>query len=481
MTNHKIFKSLYDFIEVNIEPNGLNKTIGMFVDEKGKAYFDNECIYINLEHCEWPSNICKRFGASALTLLIAKIRKSSQTEWKGLPTKYNKNLNALKIKISASISECYKDNLRCNSLKNSDEKRLLILLPILPANKNNNISNVVLSYLAALRENFSNIADYKLIITNELDFSNAPTQTSLVNTSSYHKMVEGYGGNKEDIINLAHDEGFVDKFLYEVNKFSPTHVFVPNFELTCSYLDLLKRKSFCIFMQTNIKNQTPYNYDVYLSCGKVEDVPLATVKGRVWERFNFGYPKFGFLGECNIDNNDNLKLVFVSNRLNTELQPEFLSRINTLMKKFDNVEFHLLGVRNEGQIRGFLAGSFDEDNLLRIKLVGYIDNVGDYLKACDVYVNPTRLGGGVSMALSLYADTPILLNGVSDATNFLDNEGVYNNYDEQFSDLDLFISNPEKLVSLLEKQKKHFLKHNSPYGASCQIVSYLSKAQSNEN
>ena len=467
MSNYSLFENFYHNLDKNVSDKNLNYSVDIFVSENGKEYFLKEDIYNNFDNCQWIEKICKDFGASALTLFLAKMRSAS-VEWKGVNT-YNKNINIIKIKITQVISKLYnkKLNFKCQS---GDSKRLLILLPILPTNKNNNISNIVLSYLATLQQKFSDKAKYKLIITNELIFNKTPDSSQyLSDLLAYQNMLKKYGGDEKDLICLPHTENLPEMLIEECNKFSPTHVFVPNFELTCSYLALLKEKCFCMFMQTNIHNQTPYDFDLYLSCGKVEDVPKQALKGRYWKRFRSGYPKFGFLG-TSIKKNMNFRIVFVSNRVERELTKDFLIRIDKIMDQYCNVEFHVLGVRDNNIVHSFLVNSISENNLKNVKLVGYIDHIGDYLDTCDVYMNPSRLGGGVSMALSLYANTPVLINGVSDASNFLGGVGISENYEQQFKQLERCISNQNELSSLLAQQQTYFFEHNSLKAVANQII-----------
>src|SRR3546814_19231145 len=63
----------------------------------------------------------------------------------------------------------------------------------------------------------------------------------------------------------------------------------------------------------------------------------------------------------------------------------------------------------------------------------YVWEVGDYLANCDVYANPRRTGGAVSMALAVYGNTPVIRFDGNDACNFLLDE-MNCDYTEQFKE-----------------------------------------------
>jgi glycosyltransferase involved in cell wall biosynthesis len=118
-------------------------------------------------------------------------------------------------------------------------------------------------------------------------------------------------------------------------------------------------------------------------------------------------------------------LVTVSNRLSSELTPEFLTLVLTALQEDARLRWVLVGVLDLHQFPQLAAANE------KIRLHGYENDLAGLYGACDLYVNPFRSGGGVSVGMAMKAGLPVLTrkdsvdarSWVGDAAEALDGDG----------------------------------------------------------
>src|SRR3546814_6888048 len=86
----------------------------------------------------------------------------------------------------------------------------------------------------------------------------------------------------------------------------------------------------------------------------------------------------------------------------------------------------------------------------------YVWEVGDYLANCDVYANPRRTGGAVSMALAVYGNTPVISFDGNDACNFLLDEMICDSPEQFKEHLGRLANDPAYRSDVATRQMEHF-------------------------
>jgi len=126
---------------------------------------------------------------------------------------------------------------------------------------------------------------------------------------------------------------------------------------------------------------------------------------------------------------DAVLLVTVGNRLQFELTDDFLSGMFELLRGDRRLHWILVG----DDVRDLLAAWHGEEVMSRVRLHGFEKDLAGLLAVCDVYVNPFRNGGGVSVYMALKAGLAVLARGdsidarswVGDADEAWDAEGYW--------------------------------------------------------
>lgn len=107
-------------------------------------------------------------------------------------------------------------------------------------------------------------------------------------------------------------------------------------------------------------------------------------------------------------------MVTVGNRLDAEMDEEFIDYIVKFIMKNDDVRWVIVGPRHIN----YLQTKYDfllDDKIIKIQ---YEDDLPALYRICDVYLNPRRKGGGISIAMAMNEELPVVLT--MDST-----DGVY--------------------------------------------------------
>ncbi|HLO93817.1 MAG TPA: glycosyltransferase, partial [Burkholderiaceae bacterium] len=94
------------------------------------------------------------------------------------------------------------------------------------------------------------------------------------------------------------------------------------------------------------------------------------------------------------------KLVTVGIRLQSMFDSAWAQRMLTLLQARPDLHWVLVGLNSLPPALEHLKS--------QISLVPFQSNLGRVLKACDIYVNPDRLGGGLSVATAMACALPTL-------------------------------------------------------------------------
>ncbi len=347
------------------------------------------------------------------------------------PRRYGADYLAMKRVVADALSNCYTQSA---TVSVDDPLRVAIWVPWLPNNPNNNILRVVAGYLGGLRDLEG--VEAALVLTNEVSF---PVGTSVAHARkdprAYRATLEGviaeYGA-PADALYMAPppltEEGNLNWFLNFQETFRPNAVFVPNFEMSSVHVHGCGQSAATVYLQTSVRNRPPYDFSRYLYLGEERKIDDSHIHPDKWHYHSFGYGNFGTGAGLSREDvgldEDAFVVVTAGNRLGHEIDAEIIGVMANLMEQNNKVVWMLMGVQNEDQIRDNLGERFAV-MADRVLCKGYVREIGDYMSLSDVYANPRRTGGAVSMALAVYGHTPVLSFYGNDACNFLIDEMMH--------------------------------------------------------
>ncbi len=119
-------------------------------------------------------------------------------------------------------------------------------------------------------------------------------------------------------------------------------------------------------------------------------------------------------------------MVTVGNRLESEITKEFIDQIIEVLEVEQDIKWVIVGTKSISLINQNYKSYIDNN---RIIFIPYEENLFDFYKICDIYVNPVRQAGGNSAALAMKSKLPIVtsnptsdVGGLSGKENCIDLE-----------------------------------------------------------
>lgn len=134
---------------------------------------------------------------------------------------------------------------------------------------------------------------------------------------------------------------------------------------------------------------------------------------------------------------DKFLIAIVGNRLDTEIDVEFVALVQDVLKKAPNVAFVVIGEVEK------IKKYFQEECLEgHIFYLGYrYDLVGTY-GMVDLYLNPKRMGGGYSSVMALAAEVPVVSLPDCDVAGHVGKEFLVKDYQEMGETILRYMAEP---------------------------------------
>ncbi len=140
-------------------------------------------------------------------------------------------------------------------------------------------------------------------------------------------------------------------------------------------------------------------------------------------------------------NQDDFVMITVGNRLDAEMDEEFIDYVAKFITENNDVRWLVVGPKHINYIQtkyNFLLN----DKIIRIE---YEDDLPALYRICDVYLNPRRKGGGISISMAMNEGLPVVIfKDKSDGAAFVEHincSGV--SIQEYIDDLEMLRTNVE--------------------------------------
>lgn len=146
-------------------------------------------------------------------------------------------------------------------------------------------------------------------------------------------------------------------------------------------------------------------------------------------------------------------MVTVGHRLNQEIDLEFYCKVINFMKNKKNIKWFIVGDFDLKKIQ--IDNSCEEYQ--RVINIKKIENLGEFYRWSNVYINPLRNGGGYSIAEAIINNVPVLSEKKSAAGKYYCGENnCICNMQEYIEELEKIYVDKDYLRQLNEKEKKYF-------------------------
>lgn len=381
---------------------------------------------------------------------------------KRYPRQMTRDLDQIKRCVADTLATSFESR----PISSGDTIRAVIMVPWLPQNPNNNMLRVVLGYLSGLLRN-PDVDDAILIVTNENAVEASSDVSGLnvdarLNEATFHGVAKEFGVPADKIkiapppLEAPGNAVFHETLLKD---FAPNVVFVPNIEMTSAYIHGCAKSAATVYLQTSVRNRPPQEFNRYLYLGERRVIDNTHVNPDRWHYHSFGYENFGAgtgLKRADIGlADDDIVLVTAGNRLEAEVTEEIAGLVAAAAAVEPKLKWMLLGARNQD---GIVANMGSSHAALADRLIfkGYVREIGDHLALSDVYVNPRRTGGAVSMALAVYGGTPVLSFTGNDAGNFLVDDMIAATPEAYRQTLLRLVREPAYLKDVERRQREKF-------------------------
>lgn len=161
--------------------------------------------------------------------------------------------------------------------------------------------------------------------------------------------------------------------------------------------------------------------------------------------------------------NDKFLIVIVGNRLDTEIDAEFVDVMKCILKKKENIGFVFIGEVQR-------AKEYFENEIFRnhVFYLGYREDLVGTYGMLDLYMNPKRGGGGFSSMMALAAGIPVVTLPNCDVAYNVGEEFVVQNYEEMIENVCRYIDDKE-----FYQEKKKCAQVNAERNSDEKMVDYV--------
>jgi glycosyltransferase involved in cell wall biosynthesis len=135
---------------------------------------------------------------------------------------------------------------------------------------------------------------------------------------------------------------------------------------------------------------------------------------------------------------DQFLIAIVGNRLDMEIDAEFVSVMQEIIEKIPDAAFVFIG--EVGTIKAFFDKEVFENH---IYYLGYRDDLMDVYSILDLYMNPKRQGGGFSGEMALMEGIPVVSLPDCDVANNVGEDFVVQDYEEMVETVCRYASDEE--------------------------------------
>ncbi|MFA5524729.1 MAG: glycosyltransferase [Tissierellales bacterium] len=154
-------------------------------------------------------------------------------------------------------------------------------------------------------------------------------------------------------------------------------------------------------------------------------------------------------------NEDDFVLISVGNRLNAEMDEQFIDYIINFIMKNDRAKWLIVGPKAIPYLENKCYGLLGD----KIIAIEYEEDLQALYRICDVYVNPIRQSGGISIAMAMNVGLPVIATeNSSAAAYYIGKENTSKNIEDYLLELNKIFTNKSYKEFRSEEVRKNIKK-----------------------
>lgn len=243
-----------------------------------------------------------------------------------------------------------------------------------------------------------------------------------VTSTHYHDgCVISINGINIDYFNMQGGTFEKAEIFDSINKFMNNHR-IPSISIGDDfYPDTTKQKFSGYYLPLSIENQGTESTKRFIFKSKDK-------KNDNHYLINFPYKGKEFTSISKKNTSEKIRVCIVGNRLDVEIDNDFVEQLNFIESMTNNVEFYIVG-----------CASHEKINSEKITFIPYASNLIDFYQTHNIsaFLNPKRHGGGYSAFYAMQAGIPVITPSYGDV-HYVSN-GMFN------------YSNKEELLTIIKE------------------------------
>lgn len=394
-----------------------------------------------------------------------------------------------------SLVSFVKSNIQWQSIAYASEKSILDnrIAIVVPAFLNSNSSYVkfIRDYVLSIKK-VNHAAEIKIFVTDELNLDINHLKFGYKSSQEFrnrHKEIFNQEGLElfEKSVDIWYSNGpnsatYLEDFIASIYEFSPSCTLSFSAYGSLFFSDFLYKNYPFIFIQTNVKDNPNYEADLYLTF--YEDVSSVSRGKRFesrWFHQKSPYVELGSKKRLNkldyLNYEYQFVMVTVGARLSKELTNDFSCRILDFISEN--------GVQGKS-ICWLIIGDFERQELISLakarnvecNLVfkNYESSLASAYSVCDIYLNPERTGGGISIAYAISAGIPAMCFFGADASPFVGEGMLFSSIEKYIGKLEYFLEHTDKLNDAHLLQLNKLQDNHSLTAVGTSLVKYIEDA-----
>ncbi|MCL2927941.1 MAG: tetratricopeptide repeat protein [Trichodesmium sp. MAG_R01] len=435
-----------------------------------------------------PSNFCSVRRIEFKKILSPKIHT--------FLTKYINN--DITQKLTAIFNDLNRESHLILKSKKSEFNSFIFVLSFMDLHKTSSHLKVVIDYAYFLTKEIP-FSTVNILVTDEFSFGNSMIDSPkpiLKDSSQFYKILHSfYKDASEDRIKFiipevalspGPDSDYTLHLLKKLISCMPDIVIFFGGVLGSLILPEVVYKYYpTIYVQFNMFNNTKSNFDIYLSCNprEVSNQFVNRINSDRWRFHEYIYAPFPSENKHTMEmvksSSESITVVTVGANLNQRMSdPSYLDCFVNLLELYPNLEWCLIGIKNEEEFLSRNTMLRSLYTLGKVKLIKFEEDLLSFYRFCDIYAYPAHSGGGRGTFLAALQGLPVLCFKNNDAEGFLPTECIFNNNDDYFVFIEKLINNPSLRISLGKKNKEK-VSENRIQTSLQEFLDFCQEARSN--
>lgn len=219
--------------------------------------------------------------------------------------------------------------------------------------------------------------------------------------------------------------------------------------------------------------------DVYTSAYSQELIKKEYIKYKIQKRkYHQLRTGFSFLKKSTTEripkSDESVFLVTVGNRLSQDLSEHYVDELLKVLNNNPQVVWFIVGTNHHEYINKKYSKQVADG---KIKYIPYEEDLMEFYSICDIYLNPFRKGGGISIAMAMSVGLPVVcVKGDNDGAVYVDQQNCFDEI-EYFNQVELLIKSESERHNSGNVMKKRIMENFNVEKTITQLLSFFEESE----